>query len=421
MIQDQQRARGASQPASAARPVKPAGRAVMMAACLFAVAALFGASPALAIPSPALKAGAADLRAGQIDAAITQLTKAIDDPTLSARDTATAFYYRGLAYRKVGQPTKAIADLGAAIWLGLPTTARITALVHQGYAFQNLGLNSDAQHQFKLALTAAPHEARKLMAEKGKIPDVVTSGSTHYGSWWDNITSIGTDITHFRMRPKSNPTPAPAPAQTPVATAETKGKAKQQGVSGWSISVEQADQAVAERAAADAQERATKTQKHGAAHPTPAQIAIAEAHQDSAPAAATAPAPEPSKSGNRFSRWLPWGHHATPAPAPQPAPATETATASNGWSTKTQAEPGLYALQLPASHSEQEAMALWHKVVRANPALSHKTPHIEKAEIGGLGTFYRLRIGPFHDRAESAKLCDALKRSGIDCALVTVR
>ena len=34
--------------------------------------------------------------------------------------------------------------------------------------------------------------------------------------------------------------------------------------------------------------------------------------------------------------------------------------------------------------------------------------------MGNLGTFYRLQIGPFPDKAESLKLCNALKRSGVD-------
>jgi hypothetical protein len=39
--------------------------------------------------------------------------------------------------------------------------------------------------------------------------------------------------------------------------------------------------------------------------------------------------------------------------------------------------------------------------------------------MGNLGTFYRLQIGPFPDKAESLKVCNALKRSGVDCFLVT--
>ena len=80
---------------------------------------------------------------------------------------------------------------------------------------------------------------------------------------------------------------------------------------------------------------------------------------------------------------------------------------------------GSYSLQLTASRSEAEARALWRKVSRKNPALASKQPNIEKTDIGSLGTFYRLQIGPFQNKAESLKLCDTLKRGGVDCFLVT--
>jgi hypothetical protein len=38
--------------------------------------------------------------------------------------------------------------------------------------------------------------------------------------------------------------------------------------------------------------------------------------------------------------------------------------------------------------------------------------------MGNLGTFYRLQIGPFPDKVESLKVCNTLKRSGVDCFLV---
>ena len=45
---------------------------------------------------------------------------------------------------------------------------------------------------------------------------------------------------------------------------------------------------------------------------------------------------------------------------------------------------------------------------------------IEKIEIGNFGTFYSLKIGPFPDKAQSVKVCNALKRIGIDCLPATL-
>ena len=77
---------------------------------------------------------------------------------------------------------------------------------------------------------------------------------------------------------------------------------------------------------------------------------------------------------------------------------------------------GAYRLQLATSRSEEEANALWKKVSQ-NQGLGGVRPEIAKVEIGSFGTFYSLRIGPFPDKAESLKVCNALKRSGVDCSL----
>ena len=79
---------------------------------------------------------------------------------------------------------------------------------------------------------------------------------------------------------------------------------------------------------------------------------------------------------------------------------------------------GNYLLQLSPTRSEAEASALWKIVIKQNQQLASLQPRVEKTDMGNLGTFYRLQIGPFPDKAESLKLCNALKRSGVDCFLV---
>ncbi len=55
-------------------------------------------------------------RQGSLEAAIEALSEALQGP-LSSRPAAKALYYRGLAYRAVGRPGQAVADLDAAIAL----------------------------------------------------------------------------------------------------------------------------------------------------------------------------------------------------------------------------------------------------------------------------------------------------------------
>ena len=64
-------------------------------------------------------------------------------------------------------------------------------------------------------------------------------------------------------------------------------------------------------------------------------------------------------------------------------------------------------------------MALWKQVSSQNQQVAGLNPSIEKTDMGNLGTFYRLQIGPFPSKAESLKVCNALKRGGVDCFLVT--
>jgi cell division septation protein DedD len=115
-------------------------------------------------------------------------------------------------------------------------------------------------------------------------------------------------------------------------------------------------------------------------------------------------ASDASPSGSRWSRWFSKSAEAeTPA-----APAAATAPVG-----------GSFQLQLATSRSEAEAQALWKKVSSENQQVAAAQPLIEKVDIGNFGTFYSLKIGPFTDKAESLKVCSALKRNGVDCSLVT--
>jgi tetratricopeptide (TPR) repeat protein len=92
-----------------------------------------------------LSAGAASFSAGKYDLAVRQLTAAINSEGLSPESTAKALYYRGLAYQRQGNSPRAISDLGAAIWLGLGGSERVSAMVNRGLAYRAAGLSSEAE------------------------------------------------------------------------------------------------------------------------------------------------------------------------------------------------------------------------------------------------------------------------------------
>jgi hypothetical protein len=76
-------------------------------------------------------------------------------------------------------------------------------------------------------------------------------------------------------------------------------------------------------------------------------------------------------------------------------------------------------VQLANSRSQADAQALWKQASKSNGQLAGTAPQIEKVDIGSFGTFYSLKIGPFASQAEGTKVCNALKRGGTDCSVVS--
>ena len=408
------------------------GRHILPRLCL--VAALALTAGAVHAQEAGLKSGAASLAAGKYQDAIRQLSAAINANTISAGDAAKALYLRGIAYRKLGESGQAVADLGAAIWLGLPQADRATALVNRGLAFKAAGLSKESEAEIASARkVAGSSEVDKLIAEGGGSPasaaaiassttvvsrDDQASDSTSWRDRW---------LPSFGRSSGESAAPAAEPASPPTRTDSTSP-----------------------------QPPAPASKPAAPAGPWTTSVAGAEEQSSS------------STGGNRLTRW--WSgsrNDSSSSEPPPPAPATQTAAASpppskppskppaaaasSSWSTTTQsqeaspsdskrswrifgrsaeAEPaaqpaaaqsasGGYQVQLANSRSDAEARALWKKASQTQ-GLQGMTPQIEKIDIGNFGTFYSLKIGPFPDKAQSVKVCNALKRSGIDCSLATL-
>jgi cell division septation protein DedD len=380
---------------------------------LFPRGCILGASLALLIPlapvlaeDAGLKNGAASLSAGKYDNAVRQLSATVNSDTASPGEAAKAMYLRGIAYRKLNQPARAIADLGAALWLGLPGADKVKALVNRGLAYQAAGLSKEAQAEFASARKAgSSSDVDKLIAEDGG-----GAGSTAA------IAAFATEVKQNEGA-ASPPPPRTADASTP-----------------W----------------------ATPTGDPGA-RPAPAPKPASGAAAGSWDTSVSGDTSASSSEGNRLTRWF--GSLTSPsesssdtaAPAPQAPSSASTPPSSGSWATQTKTQTadagppsaggagaswttntaeapaapkassggGSYRLQLAASSSEAEARQLWQKVSSQHQQLAGTQPQIDKTEVGNFGTFYRLQIGPFTDKAESLKLCNALKRSGVDCFLVT--
>jgi len=407
------------------------GRRVLQACFLVIYLALFNLAYA---EDAGLKNGATSLAAGKYDAAVRQFSATISADNVAPPEAAKALYLRGIAYRKLNQPSRAIADFGAAMWLGLPEGDRVKALVNRGLAYQSAGLAKEGEADIALARKSGSGEVDQLIAEGG--------GSAEDAAW---IAAFSTSVTPGSQGSNAQAAAAPAvetPARTAsasgqwttTASAETaEGASSGSRVSRWwgsltgSSSTEQpAASASAETAAptsAPAKPPSAPSTGWGA---QTQQTASATVPTSPPPATSSSPkapstgwgaqtqggetvvASDASPSQSRWSRWFSRSAEAE-APTSPAAAAAAPATPSGGG----------FQLQLATSRSEAEAQALWKKVSSENQEVAGAQPVIEKVDIGNFGTFYSLKVGPFPDKAESLKVCNALKRNAVDCSLVT--
>jgi len=407
------------------------GRRVPHACFLVIYLALFNLAYA---EDAGLKNGATSLAAGKYDAAVRQFSATISADNVAPPEAAKALYLRGIAYRKLNQPSRAIADFGAAMWLGLPEGDRVKALVNRGLAYQSAGLAKEGEADIALARKSGSGEVDQLIAEGG--------GSAEDAAW---IAAFSTSVTPGSQGSNAQAAAAPAvetPARTAsasgqwttTASAETaEGASSGSRVSRWwgsltgSSSTEQpAASASAETAAptsAPAKPPSAPSTGWGA---QTQQTASATVPTSPPPASSSSPkapstgwgaqtqggetvvASDASPSQSRWSRWFSRSAEAE-APTSPAAAAAVRATPSGGG----------FQLQLATSRSEAEAQALWKKVSSENQEVAGAQPVIEKVDIGNFGTFYSLKVGPFPDKAESLKVCNALKRNAVDCSLVT--
>ena len=81
---------------------------------------------------------------------------------------------------------------------------------------------------------------------------------------------------------------------------------------------------------------------------------------------------------------------------------------------------GDYLVQLLAVRSETGARSEWNTLRAAEPDLfAGANLHIQRADLGAKGVFYRLRLGSFETREDATGFCAEVKSAGKDCIVVT--
>lgn len=116
---------------------------------------------------------------------------------------------------------------------------------------------------------------------------------------------------------------------------------------------------------------------------------------------------------------------------PESPPAGSSSAEAMPWSTSSNATPvrvataapaagGRYKLQVAAVRSREEAERLAQSLSGYAPVQAGAvSTEIDETVIGSMGTFYRVRLGPYADAKEPTQLCATLKPQGFDCLVVT--
>lgn len=111
---------------------------------------------------------------------------------------------------------------------------------------------------------------------------------------------------------------------------------------------------------------------------------------------------------------------------PEPMPAAKTGRKAAAIKAKTPAarEPAMAGavmgpgprIQLASLRSADQAAKEWKRLQEAHPAiLAGLDFHVEEADLGERGVFYRVQAGPFQSRSEALASCDALKQLSVAC------
>ena len=412
---------------------------------IFIAAAGAAALMAHALPAAAQNAEAAKqlfgmaakaIAAGDYKTVVKQLSGAMASNKLSSNDIARALFLRGVAFQQGGAPARAISDLTNAIWLtGLNPAERARSYASRALAYRKVGMDARANADLKQAKEIAPDDPLVAQILSGGQPSTQAAAP-----------AMGPQSIPMPMMPGLRPGGLPGqpagfgPAvqipQVPAmaATESPKPKAaaapQQQEKPKQVAAVEPAPAAVSEPAPAPVPSAAPATPR--AEFPSWATSVSPEAEAQGEEQASVEADVEEGEEPGRLKRFFGsiWGSDDEADSADGDGGARRALVATAEWSKTTKVEEindsssssggRSYRIQLASSRSEDEARTLWKRISsQYSGIVGDREPIIEKTELGTLGTFYRLQLGPFDDKRQSLQLCNSFKRSGVECFLVT--
>ncbi len=147
------------------------------------------------------------------------------------------------------------------------------------------------------------------------------------------------------------------------------------------------------------------------------EASVASALQAIAPPVEQSPPPQPAAAEPNQPEASTAGTSSAATQAPQDAPAPDESEAPE--QAAAAEEPPTFVIQLASLTSASAAETSWEKINGEHgDLLSGLTPAVQKREIEGRGTFYRLRAGPLTSRRAADQLCERLKDAGQACIVI---
>lgn len=378
--------------------IRAFGAVVAMAALLTPAGGLWDATPAAAQaeapkksapPNQAeqsLNRGIEAYKKNSLARAVGACSSALSSGGLDTSGTARALYYRGLAYRRQDQTALAITDLTNALWLknGLSEAERADALSNRAAAYKTAGIADPGAPQ------ADPAPAPTVAANKA-APSSGDAASTQV---------------------VADAPPAPRPATPPATTAALAPAEESPAASSGSsnpmsgigkffgnlFSGGSSSSGAQQAAAPPSQSPEMTTASTGQTAATSSWTSNTEVG-----ASAKAAAREKAPRRERTAALKDAAVKADVAPVSQAAPSK-----------------GKFKVQLAAVRSRAKAEELLQRFnAKYSAEANGRTPVIDEAVFGNMGTFYRVNIGPFASADEPQKLCSSARSSGFDCIVVT--
>lgn len=374
---------------------------------------------------------------GQFALAAQNYSRALRAEDIEDKQVALLLYRRGEAHERAGKPAQAIADITSALYLpSLSASDRAKAYLARGRAYEAVGLSSQARSDIAKArsggvderdIARAPAPAQSA-SSGGSVPafrtvseDSVGSGRRSRQSAPSFATTSETAAPPPPSFQTSSRTTAPSRKERQqVAAFDTRSRtasgASEEEIPRFRTTIAPQDSATAAAAPETKEESSGRVGRFIGNLWSSATGDDKDDKEDAALAPpASSPAPQWSQSTREARKPAPsWSSQvatATPSAPPAPPPtAVKPAPATGGSG---------YRIQLAALKSDAEAQATWKRLKsRHGNLLQSYQPNIVKTELGGLGTFYRLQLGPFADKARSKQLCQNFKAGGLDCFLL---